>query len=214
MSFIRTTEPHEASGAVADLYQRLRGNGDYLPNYARVFCQRPDVMEPLAELQETLKRHMTPRLWALVSLAAAREMRSSYCALAFAGRLLRNHFTQAELLAIVSGQADAPLADSERAAMALAEKVARDSSSVMQADIDRMRELGFTDAGIFDVVAAAAWRCFFARVPDALGALPDTKLTRLPLPLLQRLVVGRSPESIFTGDCGPSHPQRQTSDSG
>ncbi len=56
MTFISTTEPHAANGAVADLYQRLQGNADYLPNYARTFCHRPDVMAPLAELQE-MGRH-------------------------------------------------------------------------------------------------------------------------------------------------------------
>jgi alkylhydroperoxidase family enzyme len=212
MSFIQTTAPHEACGEVADLYRRLQDTKGHLPNYARVFCHRPDVMVPLGELQETLKRHMKPRLWALVSLAAAREIRSSYCGLAFARRLLRSHFSPPELLAILSGQADAPLQADERAAMVLAAKVARDSSTVSREDIDRMRGAGFTDAGIFDVVAAAAWRCFFAKVPDALGALPDTALTRMDPPLLQHLVVGRSPENITTDDRGPSQPRRHSSD--
>jgi alkylhydroperoxidase family enzyme len=168
-------------------------------------------MAPLAALQETLKAHMPSRLWALVSLAAAREIRSSYCSLAFARRLLKAHFSEADLLAILNGQSDAPISDSERAAMTLAAKVAWDATAVSQHDIDSMRRAGFTDAGIFDVVAAAAWRCFFAKVPDALGALPDSALTRLELPLLHCLIVGRSPERTSTDDCGPSHPQRPAS---
>lgn len=208
MSFIETTEPGTACGDVAELYQRLQGGADYLPNYARIYCHRPRLMAPLAEFQEVLKRHMKPRLWALVSLAAAREIRSTYCSLAFARRLLRHHFTPSELLAILNGQADAPLDDSERAAMALAAKVARDAAAVNQADIDRLRSAGFTDAGIFDVVAAAAWRCFFAKVPDALGVRPDAALAQVEAPLLQRLALGRAPETMPTADCGPSHSQR------
>jgi alkylhydroperoxidase family enzyme len=212
MSFIQTTAPREANGEVAALYLRLQGNSGQLPNYARVFCHRPDVMAPLGELQETLKRHMKPRLWALVSLAAAREIRSSYCGLAFARRLLRNHFSAPELLAIVSADADAPLEPGERAAMALAAKVARDAASVTQEDIDALRRAGFTEAEIFDVVAAAAWRCFFAKVPDALGALPDAALTAIEPQLLQRLVVGRSPETTCTDERGLSQPRRHASD--
>jgi cysteine synthase len=60
--------------------------------------------------------------------------------------------------------------------MTLATKVARDAATVTQGDIDSLRNAGFTDAGIFDVVAAAAWRCFFAKMPDALGARPDVNL--------------------------------------
>jgi hypothetical protein len=109
MSFIETTEPGAARGDVAELYRRLQGGADYLPNYARMYCHRPHLMAPLAELQELLKRQMQPRLWALVSLAAAREIRSTYCSLAFARRLLKHHFSASELLAILNGQADAPL---------------------------------------------------------------------------------------------------------
>ena len=85
----------------------------------------------------------------------------------------------------------APISDGEKAAMALAEQVARDSSQVEQAHIERLREAGFSDTDIFDVVAAAAWRCFFAKIPDALGALPDRALGQLEPGLLSLLLVGR-----------------------
>ena len=191
MSFIETTEPEEARGAVAALYQRLQGRQEYLPNYARIFCHRPAVMAPLATLQDMLKAPMHPRLWALIALAVAREIRSSYCSLAFARRLLRRHFSQKELLAILTGDEQAPLTAGERAAMDVAVKLASNSSAVTQRDIDRLRSAGFSDAQVFDVVAAAAWRCFFAKVPDALGVQPDRALGELEVPLLHHLVVGR-----------------------
>jgi uncharacterized peroxidase-related enzyme len=194
MSFIQTIEPGAATGDVAELYRRLQGRQEYLPNYARVFCHRPAVMGPLAILQDTLKAHMDARLWGLVALAVAREIRSSYCSLAFARRLLRHHFSPAELLAIVTGDAQAPLTAGERAAMDVAAKLAGNSSAVEQGDIDRLSAAGFSDAEIFDVVAAAAWRCFFAKVPDALGARPDAALGDLDIPLLDHLVVGRDIE--------------------
>jgi alkylhydroperoxidase family enzyme len=57
--------------------------------------------------------------------------------------------------------------------MDLADKVAADAPSVTQADVDRLRELGLPDAEVFDVVAAAAIRCFFTKVVDGLGFQPD-----------------------------------------
>jgi uncharacterized peroxidase-related enzyme len=193
MSFIQTIAPEHATGEVAELYERLQGKLHYLPNYARMYCHRPAVMAALAKLQDTLKEHMEPRLWALIALAVAREIGSSYCTLAFARRLLRSHLSQTELLVILAGQAHSPLTEGERAAMALAVKVARDATAVNQDDIDRLRQAGFSDAQVFDVVAAAAWRCFFARVPDALGANPDQDLVSgLGPPLLRCLIVGRA----------------------
>ena len=194
MSFIGTIKPAQAKGAVADLYRRLQGKRDYLPNYAAVFCHRPAVMEPLSVLQDMLKQHMPPRLWALVSLAVAREINSSYCSLAFARRLLLAHFSAAELLAIVSQQPTAALQETEYAAMAFAAKVARDAASIEQSDINALRESGYSDPEIFDIVACAAWRCFFSRVPEALGARPDRALGQLQTPLLEQLLVGRAIE--------------------
>ena len=36
-----------------------------------------------------------------------------------------------------------------------------------------LRDHGFTDAEIFDIAAAAAARCFFSKLLDALGAEAD-----------------------------------------
>jgi len=192
VSYIETTAPQEATGAVAELYRRQQGQSSYLPNYARVYCHRPEAMTALAALQNVLKQDMAPRLWALVALAAAREINSSYCSLAFARRLLKDHFSPQELVAVITSAPDAPLQHAERAAMALAAKVARNAATVTEDDIDALRQAGFSDAGIFDVVAAAAWRCFFAKVPDGLGVRPDAALGNLDPFLLQHLVVGRA----------------------
>lgn len=194
MSLIRTTPPEQASGNVAQLYKQLQGRGTYLPNYAGIFGHRPELMTHISKLQEALKEHMEPRLYSLVTLAAAREIKSSYCSLAFARRLIKNHFSENELMEIISGDTTGVLSDKERAAMRLAARVARDSSSIKQWDVDQLRKSGFSDTEIFDVVAAAAWRCFFAKVPDSLGALPDRALTRLDSGLLNLLLVGRLPE--------------------
>jgi alkylhydroperoxidase family enzyme len=77
------------------------------------------------------------------------------------------------------------------AVMHLAEKVAADASSVTQADIDALRALGLSDAEILDVVLAAAVRCFFSKVLDAVGARPDREYAGLEPGLRDALTVGR-----------------------
>ena len=191
MSLIDTTSFEEATDCTRQLYRRLSNGPGYLPNYGRIFGHRPELMVPLAAMQESIRSPLPERLYALVTLAAARAIHSSYCSLAFAQRLLRRHMSQADLVKVLTAAQDAPISDGERAAMALAEQVARDSSRVDQAHIERLRETGFSDTDIFDVVAAAAWRCFFAKIPDALGALPDRALGQLEPGLLSLLLVGR-----------------------
>jgi len=63
---------------------------------------------------------------------------------------------------------------------------------VTQADIERLRGLGLSDAEILDVVLAAAARCFFSKTLDALGCDPDAAFNDLIAPALRdALTVGR-----------------------
>jgi hypothetical protein len=75
--------------------------------------------------------------------------------------------------------------------MDLADKVADDATSVTEADIDRLRSLGLSDPEIFDVVAAAALRCFFSKTLDGLGVEPDAEYAALDPELRDALAVGR-----------------------
>jgi alkylhydroperoxidase family enzyme len=73
----------------------------------------------------------------------------------------------------------------------LAEKVADDATAVTEADVERLRDLGLSDADIFDVVAAAAARCFFSKTLDALCIQADPVLAELDPELREVLAVGR-----------------------
>ena len=76
--------------------------------------------------------------------------------------------------------------------MAFAERVARDASLNAEADVQALRDHGFTDEAIFDISAAAVARCFFSKLLDALGAEPDAAYLQLEEALQQQLTVGRA----------------------
>jgi uncharacterized peroxidase-related enzyme len=143
------------------------------------------------QLNGAIKAGMDERRYELATIAAARRLRSSYCMLAH-GRILANRFMDAEALrTIVSGGESDALDPVDVAVMDVADKVAADATSVTRADIDRLRGLGLSDADILDVVAAAAARCFFSTVLDALGVEPDAAFNALEPGLRDALTVGR-----------------------
>jgi uncharacterized peroxidase-related enzyme len=143
------------------------------------------------QLNDAIKADMDLRRYELATIAAARRLRSSYCMLAH-GSVLTSRFLEAEeLRAIVADHRSSGLDEVDVAVMDLAEKVAADATSVTQADIDRLRELGLTDPEILDIVLAAAARCFFSKVLDGVGAQADVKYAELDPPLLATLTVGR-----------------------
>jgi alkylhydroperoxidase family enzyme len=73
----------------------------------------------------------------------------------------------------------AGLDDAEVAVMDLAAKIVDDATTVEEADFDRLRSLGLSDEEILDMVLAAAVRCFFSKVLDALAVAPDEKYSEL-----------------------------------
>ena len=191
MSFIDTIAPANATGEVAELYRREQGQLPYLPNYARVFCHRPGLMRQWARLQKSLREHLDDRTYSLISLAAAMASGNSYCSLAHARLLASRGYSEAQVAAIVRNEEAAPLSAAERAMMRLAAAVARSPASITDGDIQLLREAGYSDPEIFDIVAAAAGRCFFARIPDALGVQPDRALGEAAGSLKDILSVGR-----------------------
>lgn len=190
MAFIETTPPDETRGAARAMLERLQQHHGYLPNYARVFTERPEIMELWAALQAGIRRGMDARRFELATFAAARALRSSYCALAHGRTLAERILSRSEMDALLRDD-PGPFAEAERAVMALAARVAADASSVCDEDVARLRRAGLREDEIFDVVATAAARAFFSKLVEGLGAEPDACFAELDEPLRTRLTVGR-----------------------
>src|SRR5262249_27659472 len=96
-----------------------------------------------------------------------------------------------ELEAIARDFRHAGLSRAEVAMMAFAQKVTSQAHAITAADVEVLRQHGFSDAEIFDIVLTAAARCFFSNVVDAVGATPDEAFRNLDERLLRVLTVGR-----------------------
>jgi len=192
MPFIETVPKDEAPPALAELYELDRAKFGYVPNLTRAFSLRPGVYAAWRELIGAIQAGMELRRYELATVAAARNLRSSYCMLAHGSILAGKFFEPDELRALVADHRTSGLDEADVAVMDLAEKVADDATSVTQADIDRLRELGLTDPEILDIVLAAAARSFFSKVLDGVGALPDREYSdKLEPELRDALTVGR-----------------------
>jgi uncharacterized peroxidase-related enzyme len=191
MTFIETVPPEQATGVVADVYETDRAAHGHVPNFAQAFSLQPEAYAAWRELNGAIKAGMDLRRYELATLAAARRLRSSYCMLAH-GSILADRFMAPDAVrAIAIDPAAAGLEPADTAVMELAEKIADDATAVTQEDIDRLRELGLPDAEIVGVVLAAAARCFFSKVLDGLGTLPDSKYGAMEPGLRDALTVGR-----------------------
>jgi uncharacterized peroxidase-related enzyme len=191
MAFIETVTDDRASEPVAELFDRERASRGYVPNYLRVLAHRPAVCAAWGELLGAIKASMDARRYELVTVAAARRLRSSYCMLAHGTVLVDQFFEPSALRDVVLDHRSAGLPQVDVAVMDLAEKVAGDATSITESDIERLRELGLSDDEILDVVLAAAARCFFSKTLDALGVHADVAFAKLEPELRDALTVGR-----------------------
>ncbi|HEY6354409.1 MAG TPA: hypothetical protein VIY30_07960 [Burkholderiaceae bacterium] len=197
MAFIETTPPEAAEGAVAAMYLRQQTAWGYIPNYAKAFSLRPEVLARWGQLLAEIRRPMDKRRFELITFAAALELDNSACALVH-GKALREFFTDAQILAIAAGSGDTTLSQAEQAMVKFARQTAIDATQTTAGQVAALRQHGYTDAEVFDIAATAAGRAFFAKLLDALGVLPDSPLLTLEEPLRRALTVGRP---IDEGQC-------------
>jgi uncharacterized peroxidase-related enzyme len=190
MAFIELVTDEEAEGELAELYAQARESEGFVPNMLRAFSPRPEVWAAWVQLKNTISGGMDTRRYELATLAAARELRSSYCSLAH-GKILAERFLDPETVRELANGGKTALDGTDVAVMDFASKIARDASSITADDVQRLRDAGLSDRDIFDVVAAAAARCFFSKTLDGVGALPDAEYAELDPGLRDALTVGR-----------------------
>lgn len=191
MSFIKTIPLDTADSAVREMYERQQLAWGYVPNYAKSFSHRPEVMAKWGQLLAEIRRPMDDRRYELVTFAAAHELRNSSCSLAH-GHKLTPFFSNDEVCAIADQQAVEAVTEAEQEMIRFARKVARDASTVTAADVQKLKDHGLGDAEIFDVVAAVAARAFFTKILDAVGSLPDAGFMKLDEAFRVPLTVGRA----------------------
>ncbi|MBW8482948.1 carboxymuconolactone decarboxylase family protein [Actinomadura parmotrematis] len=191
MSYLRT--PLEGVDEEIDrLYAADRETLGDVANYTRVFALRPDVYAAWQRLSASVKEGMDLRRYELATLAAARRLRSSYCGLAHGGVLRDRFYDAGTVERLATDHREAGLDPADVAVMDFAGKVAGDAPSITEEDVAELRRHGLADEEVFQVVLAAAARCFFSTVLDAVGAEPDARFRASVEPSLRAaLTFGR-----------------------
>jgi uncharacterized peroxidase-related enzyme len=189
--FIDPTNPAKQD-EVREWYEEQASRWGYLPNYAAAFASRPEVARAWNELNNAVREGMDRRRFELVTIAAARALRSTYCTAAHS-KFLRDACGDEEtMLSIAADPEGGKLDETDRAVMGFARKVAVDAAGITATDVDALRRVGLSDNDVADVVFAAAARSFFAKVLDGVGAQPDHQLGEAFDPVVtSQMIVGR-----------------------
>ena len=191
MPYLQTVPPEEAAGEVKAMYDKDLAAQGYVANYTRAFSLRPEVMPGWLALKDAITAEMDPRLYELVTVAVATAIRSSYCSLVHGRILATSYYPPGAVAGIAADDTGDGLDAADEAVVRFARKVAEEADKITQEDIGELRGLGFSDTDTFNIILAAAVRCFFSKVLDATGTLPDAALRDIADPLRSALTVGR-----------------------
>jgi len=191
MPYLQTVPGEEAAGEVRAMYDKDLAAQGYVANFTRAFSSRPEVLQGWQALKNAITSGMDPRLYELVTVAAATAIRSSYCSLVHGNILATSYYPAEKVVSIAGDDVGDALDAADAAVVRFARKVAEEAEKITQEDIDELRDLGLSEVDVFNVILAAAARCFFSKVLDATGTLPDADLHEIPDQLRSALTVGR-----------------------
>ncbi|MCH9695258.1 MAG: peroxidase [Gammaproteobacteria bacterium] len=191
MTFINTVRPDDACNEVREMYERQQDFWGYVPNYAKTFSHRPEVLARWGRLLAELRRPADDRRFELVTFAAAHALKNSACSLAH-GKELALIIGEDSVVAIAEGREESVLPADEVAIVRYARQIARDPRRVTCGQIDSLKmHHNLDDADIFDIAAIVAGRCFLTRLLDGLGCEADAAFLSLDKNLRDALSVGR-----------------------
>jgi len=190
--FIEAPPP---SGETERVYKSSADSQGFVMNLTRAWAWRPDVFEGFAALRNQLTNASTlsKRDQAVIVCATAAQLGDSYCCYAW-GRTLAQEIDAIAAAAVIQATDSNALTRRDRALAAWARKVAAAPNATTAADVESLRNEGFTDRAIFEATTFIAFRLAFSMINDALGVQPDWQLAETAHPAVrQAIAFGRAP---------------------
>ena len=170
--------PDEASldEDVRGLFERARSKLGFVPNVFRVFALRPEHFRRWrAHFTEVTvgESELTPAEREMIAVVVSAENHCLYCLIAHGTSLRQALGDQVLGDRITLDYRRAGLDERTTAMLDYAAKVTRSPVECSEADIERLRALGFSDQAIFDIAETAAMYNFTNRLASATGMLPN-----------------------------------------
>jgi hypothetical protein len=148
---------------VSDTGTTKRSVWDYVPRVTQAFLQRP-------EGYQAWRRHST----GIQPATDRRHRKLATVAAAAAARATRRSADSQRRLSLLNRRHHDPeiatLDTLDLAVVLFAAKVASNTDSITESDVDSLRSMGLSDGQVFDIALAAAASCFFADAADEMVA--------------------------------------------
>ena len=185
-------EPPAVDAAAQALFDRDVEQIGFVMNASRVWSHQPDAVLRLFELLGDVRTEaeLSMRDMGILIAATASTLGDSYCSLAWGMKLAER--SDADTAAAVLTGDDDGLTAAEAALAAWARRVVADPNATTEADVQQLRDLGYSDRQVFAATVIVGLRLAYSTINDALGATPDEELLEIvPEAVQQAVTFGR-----------------------
>lgn len=201
--FIKTVQPHEATGEIAALYEAEKQAMGMVMHATQCWSARPDVVVPIENLLHQIRDGFSLELldFHLITFVVAAHVPSSYCSHVYF-RSLSATLGRGKALAVRQDYRNAGLTEQQVEMLAYAQQITLDASRIELSDIQRLRAVGLSDVNIADIALAASFRNFVSRYFDAVGATAEPELLDEDPDIMGMMAVGRKDSALEPFDTG------------
>jgi uncharacterized peroxidase-related enzyme len=152
MSRIKLVEQEEATGKVAEIYQNMMNTMGFIPNAFKLFSPSEHVLGQQVSNLNYFFRHpkLSGKLLSFIRLLVSDQEKCEYCVGMNTNILFQYGIFPEMITEIIKDHTKLPLEENEKALLFFILKVVKNSKAIVKEDVDKLRNLGWTDAEILE----------------------------------------------------------------
>lgn len=176
MAWIDVVDEENAEGKLAELYEQIRSSRGKVANIMKIHSLHPEAMETHLEFYLTImfkRAGLSREQRELVATAVSSINNCEYCT-QHHGEALHAYWKDEERLEqLIEDHRSIVLSEADRALVDYAIKLTEHPNDMAEADVQRLRDVGFTDEAILNLALVTGYFNFVNRVAVGLGVQTD-----------------------------------------
>lgn len=175
MALLNLIEKDQATGKVGEIYESMINAMGFIPNAFKVFSPSAHVLNVQFGNLGYYMRHKTlgGKLLAFIRLLVSEQEQCLYCVGMNAGILLQYGVLPEMITEIKMDPSKAPLDEKDMAMLLFVLKVVKNSNSIEQGDVDKLRSLGWNDTEILEATYHGATQVGVDKIFNAFKITAD-----------------------------------------
>ena len=184
LSWLRVPAEEEAPAGVQEMYDKANEKLGFIPNVLRVYALRPRHLELWNAFYDDLMRGdstLTRPQREMIAVVVSTVNRCHYCMVSHSAYLRKLTGDPVLVEQLRTNYKYADLEPRDRAMLDFAVKLTEQSAACTEADVETLREAGWSDEDVMDIAEVAAMFNFTNRLASGLGWVPNDEFVTLGL---------------------------------